>query len=154
MWPKHALSVHQNDHRHGTVILWIRSPAPEKSHRRWLPAVIRVAGVKIHAWGGLIASWGKGILAAGDLEATPASRNPFPFAHHPWIRFSPSPNLRHSPPRVSVHLPRHCDSLPPSHRRRWGCPDVSHGFTCASAFFYLRPPRVLLKISGHRSLSL
>jgi hypothetical protein len=35
---------------------------------------------------GWIAARGKGILAAGDLEATPASRNPSPLAHRPWIK--------------------------------------------------------------------
>jgi hypothetical protein len=45
------------------------------------PAVIRVACIKIHARGKSITSQGQNIFAAGDLEATPASRNSFPLAH-------------------------------------------------------------------------
>jgi hypothetical protein len=68
--------------RDGTV-----SPADQFGRGRKIPppvifpAVIRVAGVKIHARGKSITSRGQNIFAAGDLEATPASRNSFPLAH-------------------------------------------------------------------------
>jgi hypothetical protein len=54
-------------------------------------------------------------------------------------------------PRGFAFPPRRRDSLRLSNRRRWGRHDGGHEFMHASNSLPFRPPRVAVKIPGHRS---
>jgi hypothetical protein len=81
-------------------------------------ATIRAATGPTRTRGKSITLRGQKIFVAVELDVTPASRGTPPLAHRPWIKGLTAVVSSLCPPRVSVHLPRHRDSLPPSHRRR------------------------------------
>jgi hypothetical protein len=76
-------------------LMKIRTQARQLRSPPMSPAAIRVTGVRIRACGRWITSRGKRIFAAGELDATPASRGTSPLTHRPRIRIltavKPSP---------------------------------------------------------------
>jgi hypothetical protein len=100
------------------VLLWIRSTVAEKSHRRWLPAVIRVTSVRIHARGGWITSWRKGSLPTVSWRSLRWLTVISPSALR-LVRIA-SPVNRRLSALCRVALPFHCDAV-----TRYGCPIVA-----------------------------
>jgi hypothetical protein len=126
----------------------IRSPAQGIFTADDPSAVIRVAGVKIHARGKSITSRGQNILAAGELDAILARRRASPLLTEPVDKVLTAVSHHRRPPRVQVFPPRRCDSLLLSHRRRGGCHGGGHEFTAPAFFLISGRPHCPLKLSA------